>query len=156
MGQVLVLGLIGGSIYALFAIGVVLVHRGTGVLTFANGEVGTASLFVAAYLVDRSTPWWVAALVAVVFAAGLGAVFEFAVVRRMVDADPVTVAVATVGLGLLLLSIEIVRAGQSPKSLPGPFAGHGVHLAGVIVSPTQLIALVLAVLLAFGLQTFLR
>ena len=156
MGQVLVLGLIGGSIYALFALGVVLVHRGTGVLTFANGEVGTASLFVAAFLVDRDVPWVVAAAAALLFATLLGALFEFAVVRRMVDADPVTVAVATVGFGLLLLSIEIVRAGQSPKSLPGPFTGNGLHIAGVIVSPTQLIALVLALLLAFGLQTFLR
>src|SRR3954468_16340764 len=97
MGQVLVLGLINGGIYALFALGVVLVHRGTGVLTFANGEVGTASLFVAAFLVDRDFPWAVAAAAALVFALVLGALFEFAVVRRTVDADPVTVAVATVG-----------------------------------------------------------
>jgi branched-subunit amino acid ABC-type transport system permease component len=48
MGQVVVLGLISGGIYALFALGVVMVHRGTGVLTFANGEVGTAGLFLAA------------------------------------------------------------------------------------------------------------
>ena len=40
MGQVLILGLIAGGISALFAVGVVLVYRGTGVLTFAGGEIG--------------------------------------------------------------------------------------------------------------------
>ena len=51
MGQLIVLGLISGAIYALFALGVVLVYRGTGVLTFAQGEIGTGALSFAAFLV---------------------------------------------------------------------------------------------------------
>lgn len=156
MGQVLVLGLIAGGIYALFAVGVVLVYRGTGVLTFANGEVGTAALFLAAILVtDSGLPWFVGAAAAVVFAVALGALFEFLVVRRMRGADPTAVAVATVGLGLFLLALEFQIFGESPKSLAGPVEG-GFTLAGVIVTPTQVVALVLAVALAFGLQSALR
>ncbi len=156
MGQVLVLGLISGGIYALFALGVVMVFRGTGVLSFAQGEIGTAALFVAAYLVtDNNWPWWLGAAAALLAATAMGALFEFGVVRRMIGADPVAVAVATVGLVLLLLSVEIQLVGQSPKQLAGPFKG-GVEIAGVIVSPTQIIALTLAVLLGFGLQAALR
>jgi branched-chain amino acid transport system permease protein len=156
MGQVLVLGLIGGGIYALFAVGVVLVYRGTGVLTFANGEIGTAALFVAAILVtDLGLPWFVGAAAALAFAIGLGALFEFLVVRRMIGADPVSVAVATVGLGLFLLAVEFKIFGETPKQLAGP-VDAGVTIAGVIVTPTQLAALVLAVALAFGLQSALR
>lgn len=156
MGQVLVLGLISGGIYALFALSVVMVYRGTGVLSFAQGEIGTAALFVAAWLVtDKGYPWFVGALVALVLAAGLGALFEFVVVRRMLGSDPVSVAVATVGLGLLILSVEIQVVGQSPKSLAGPFKG-GTQIAGVVVSPTQMIALGLAIVLGLGLQAALR
>lgn len=156
MAQVLVLGLISGGIYALFAVGVVLVYRGTGVLTFANGEIGTASLFVAAALVtDRGMPWMVGAVAAVVFAFGLGALFELVIVRRMVGSEPVAVAVATVGLGLFLLALEFQLFGESPKSLRGPVEG-GVSVAGVIVTAAQVGALALAVLLAFGLQSALR
>jgi branched-chain amino acid transport system permease protein len=156
MAQVLVLGLIGGGIYALFAVGVVLVYRGTGVLTFANGEVGTAALFLAAVLVtDLGLPWIVGAVAALAFALALGALFEFLVVRRMIGADPVSVAVATVGLGLLILAVEFRIFGESPKQLAGPVDG-GVTIAGVIVTPTQILALLLAVALAFGLQSALR
>ena len=156
MGQVLVLCLISGGIYALFALGVVLVHRGTGVLTFANGEVGTAGLFLAAVLVsDLGLPWVVGALVAVAFAVLLGCLFEFLVVRRMQASDPVAIAVATVGLGLFLLAAEFQVFGESPKELAGPISG-GVTIAGVIVTPTQILGLVLAVTLGFGLQAALR
>jgi branched-subunit amino acid ABC-type transport system permease component len=156
MGQVLVLGLISGGIYALFALGVVLVHRGTGVLTFANGEVGTAGLFLAAVLVsDRGLPWVVGALAAIAFAVLLGCLFEYLVVRRMRASDPVAIAVATVGLGLFLLAGEFQIFGESPKELAGPVEG-GVTIVGVIVSPTQIIGLVLALALGFGLQAALR
>ncbi len=156
MGQVLVLGLISGGIYALFALGVVLVHRGTGVLTFANGEVGTAGLFLAAVLVsDLGLPWVVGAVVAIAFAVLLGCLFEYLVVRRMQASDPVAIAVATVGLGLFLLAAEFQVFGESPKELAGPISG-GVTIAGVIVTPTQIVGLVLAVALGFGLQAALR
>lgn len=157
MGQVLVLGLIGGGIYALFALGVVMVFRGTGVLSFAQGEIGTASLYLAAYLVvDQHLPWFVGALAALVFGTALGVLFEFAVVRRMIGTDPVSIAVATVGFLLLLGNLEIQYAGPTLTSLPGPFKGHTVMLAGVVVTWTQIAALVLAVALGFGLQAVLR
>ena len=156
MGQVLVLGLISGGIYSLFALGVVLIHRGTGVLTFANGEVGTAGLFLAALLVsDLGLPWVVGALVSIAFAVLLGCLFEYLVVRKMNASDPVAIAVATVGLALFLLAGEFQLFGESPKALDGPFSG-GVTIAGVIVTPTQIIGLVLAVALGFGLQAVLR
>ena len=156
MGQVIVLGLISGGIYALFALGVVMVHRGTGVLTFANGEVGTAGLFLAAVLVtDRGLPWIVGALAGIAFAVLLGCLFEWLVVRRMQASDPVAIAVATVGLGLFLLAAEFQLFGESPKALAGPVDG-GFTVAGVVVTPTQVFGLVLAVALGFGLQAVLR
>ncbi|HVE74934.1 MAG TPA: branched-chain amino acid ABC transporter permease [Mycobacteriales bacterium] len=156
MAQVLVLGLISGGIYALFALGVVLVHRGTGVLTFGNGEVGTAGLFLAAVLVtDRGVPWFVGAIAAIAFAIALACLFEVLVVRRMSGSDPVAIAVATVGLALFILASEFQIFGESPKALAGPVEG-GVEIAGIIVTPTQIIGLVLAVVIGFGLQSLLR
>jgi branched-chain amino acid transport system permease protein len=156
MGQVLVLGLINGGIYALFALGVVMVHRGTGVLTFANGEVGTAGLFIAAVLVDDAgLPWFVGALAAIAFAVALACLFEILVVRRMGVSDPVAVAVATVGLALFLLAGEFQVFGESPKELKAPVTG-GPTIFGVHVTPTQIAGLVLAVALGFGLQAVLR
>lgn len=156
MAQVLVIGLISGGIYALFALGVVLIHRGTGVLTFANGEIGTSALFLAALLVsDYGLPWIVGALAAVAFAVVAGCLFEVLVVRRMSGSEPVAIAVATVGLSLFLLASEFRLFGESPKALEGPVSG-GITIAGVIVTPTQVAGLILAVALGFGLQAALR
>ena len=156
MIQVLALGLVAAGIYAMFAVGIVLVHRGTKVLTFAGGEVGTASLYVAAFLVtDHGAPWWVGAVAAVAFAAALGAAFDFLLVRRQRDADPVVTSILTVGLAVTLLAVEFKQYGASPKLLAPPVHG-GVNVDGVIVSGTQITAIVVAALLGFGLQAALR
>jgi branched-chain amino acid transport system permease protein len=156
LAQVVVLGLIAAGIYALFAIGIVLVYRGTRVLTFAGGEVGTAALYVAAFLVsDHGAPWFVGAVAAVLVATLLGAAFEFFLVRRSVDADPVVTSILTVGLALTLLAVELKLYGASPETLDGPVSG-GLTVAGVVVSWTQVSALVVAAALGFGLQSVLR
>ena len=156
MGQVIVLGLIGGGIYALFALGVVMVFRGTGVLSFAQGEIGTAALYMAAFVVtDHHLPWAVGAAAALGFGTLLGIAFEFVIVRRMIGSDPVSVAVATVGFLLFLTTVEIQYAGPTIKSLRAP-STSGFELAGVQVTFTQVAALVLALALGFGLQAVLR
>jgi branched-chain amino acid transport system permease protein len=156
MLQVLIIGLISAGIYAMFAVGIVLVYRGTKVLTFAGGEVGTASLYVAAFLVtDQGAPWIVGAIAAVLTAAALGAAFEFFLVRRSVNADPVVTAILTVGLAVTLLATELKVFGGSPKALKPPVRG-GFEIDNVVVSPTQIAAIVTAALLGFGLQAVLR
>jgi branched-chain amino acid transport system permease protein len=153
---VLALGLIAAGIYALFAVGIVLVYRGTRVLTFAGGEVGTASLYVAAWVVtDHGAPWYVGALTAVAFGTALGAAFELLLVRRSVDADPVVTAILTAGLAVTLLAVELRVFGASPKTLGPPVRG-GLDVGGVIVSPTQIAAIVVAASVGFGLQGALR
>lgn len=157
MGQVLVLGLINAGIYAVFALGVVLVYRGTGVLTFAQGEIGTLGLYVAYVLVtEQHLPWLVGAAGALLVTTALGAAFELLLVRRMVAADPVSTAVLTVGLGLTILACEFFFFGASPRVLDPPFLAASFTVAGVVVTPTQVAALVVALALGFGLQAGLR
>ena len=156
MGQVLVLGLISGGIYALFALGVVLLHRGTGVLTFAGGEIGAAGALLAAVLVtEQGLPWAVGAVVSVAFGVLIGCLFQLLVVRSMAGADKVAVSVATVGLALFLLAVEIRIFGEDAQLLKDPVDG-GVMIAGIFVTWTQIGGLALAVVLGFGLQAVLR
>ncbi len=156
MAQVIVLGLIAGGIYALFAVGIVMVYRGSGVLNFAQGEIGTAALFVAAMVVTHAgLPWAVGAIAALVFAIAMGAGFEFLVVRRMLSSDPVSTAVASVGLTLTIISAEFLLFGETGEKLANPFNG-GAEIAGVIVYPHQVLAVVVALAVGFGLQSLLR
>ena len=157
MGEVLVLGLISGGIYGLLAVGIVLVYRGSGALNFAQGEIGTLGLYVAAFLVtENDMPWMVGALAALVVAAAVGAGFERLVVRRMVDASRLSVAVATVGLLSFLIAVEFKVFTGSPRTLRGPIEGVGIQIFGVFVSPTQLLALLVTVAVGVGLAALLK
>jgi branched-chain amino acid transport system permease protein len=157
MGQVLVFGLVDGTILALLAVGIVLVYRGSGAINFAQGEIGTFSLFVAWFVsVDHGLPWIVGAALAVLTAVVIGVGFEWFIVRHMLKAERVSVTVATVGLLSLLVSIELQLFSASPRQWPAPIGGLGVRIFGVYVSPTQMIALVLTGALAAGLAVLLK
>ena len=159
MGQVLVLGLIAGGIYALFALGVVLVYRGTGVLTFAQGEIGTVASVRrrARGRPHGGMPWWLGALAALAFAGrDRRAASSSSFVRRMMSADPVTTAVATVGLTLFLLSGEFMLFGESPREAARPRSARHRAVRRAWSAPHQVLALLVAVALGFGLQAVLR
>jgi len=157
MAQVLVIGLVEGTLFGLLAVGITLIHRGTGAINFALGEVGTFGLYVAWWLtVDQGMPWIVGATGAVATAVALSLAFERLVVRPMRVRNPLAVSVATVGLLTALLSFEFQRFGESPREVPVPIHGLGVRVAGVNVSPTQLLSLLVVAAIAIGLGQFLR
>jgi branched-chain amino acid transport system permease protein len=156
-GQNLVLGLVEGGIYGLLAVGIVLVYRGSRVLNFAQGELGTVALIVAWYLTtDRGLPWIVGAVAGVLAATAVGLGFERLIVRPMAESSRISVAVATVGLLLFLLAFGFRVFGESPRTVRAPIAGLGVHVAGVIVSPTQLLSLVVTLAVGAGLALLLQ
>ena len=153
----LVLGVVYGGIYGLIAVGLVLVYRGTRVINFAQGEIGTFSLYIAWWVTtEQHAPWWLGALAAILTATAIGVLFERLVVRRMVDATRLSVAVATVGLALLLLALELKWWGLSPRSVRAPVGGIGWKVAGVYVTPTQAISLAVVLAAGLGLAALLR
>ena len=156
-GQNLVLGIVEGGIYGLLAVGIVLVYRGSRVLNFAQGELGTVSLIVAWYLsTDLGLPWIVGAVAGVAAATAVGLAFERLVVRKMADSSRISVAVATVGLLLFLLALGFRLLGESPRTVAAPIGGAGLDLAGVIVSPTQLLSLAVTIGIGVALAVLLR
>ena len=88
MGQTLVSGLANGGIYALLAVGIVLVYKGSRVLNFAQGEIGTFGLFLTWWMTDQQhLPWIAGAGAAMAAGAIIGVGFERLVVRPMGEAS---------------------------------------------------------------------
>ena len=156
-GTNLVLGLVYGEIYGLLAIGIVLVYRGSRVLNFAQGEIGTTGLFAAWFLcTEQGLPWIVGAAGAIAVSTGIGLGFERLIVRPMGSSSRLAVAVATVGLSLFLFGAGTRLNGPTPRSVPPVIRGKGFSIAHVFVSPTQLVALVVGVAAVFALTLLLR
>ncbi len=157
MAQAIVLGLLTGSIYGLFALGVVLVYRGSGALNFAQGEIGTAALYAAWWIsTERGMAWPIGAIAGIGFAVLIGLAFERLIVRRMVGAGRVAVTIATVGLLSFLVAGEFQLLSATPRSLRAPIGGIGIEIFGAFVSPTQMIGLGVTTLLAVALALFLK
>jgi branched-chain amino acid transport system permease protein len=155
--QPIVLGLIAGSIYALIAAGITLVYKASRVLNFAQAEVGTLTLYATYWVtVHEHQPWILGALTSVTAASLIGLLFERVIIRPMLTAPRVTVAVATIGLFSLMVAIEAQFFAGSIYLVPAPIAHGGTTIAGVYVNSSQWLALGVVAVIAAGLAAFLR
>jgi branched-chain amino acid transport system permease protein len=155
--QPIILGLIAGSIYALIALGITLVYKASRVLNFAQAEVGTLSLYATWWVtVKHHQPWIVGAVASIAVATAIGLVFERAVIRRMLTASRVTLAVATIGLFSLMVAVELAFFAGTIYIVPPPLRSGGVTIAGVYVNATQWLALGVVAVVAMALAAFLR
>jgi branched-subunit amino acid ABC-type transport system permease component len=139
-------GLFVGLVYGLLALGLVVVYRGSRVINFAHGEIGMISAFVYTELragrhglADHGIV--VPLLVAVALGAGLAALIELVVARPLRDAPPVRAMVATFGIGSLLILYSLDRWGVSARAATPLVAGDGIRVAGLTISPSQLLIL---------------
>ena len=157
MGQSLVVGLIAGSVYGLYALGLVLVYKGSGVLNFAQAELGTFALFVCQVIVtEHHEPYVVGAAAAIGLAVAIGVAFERLAVWPLRAAPRITVAVATIAMLSAFVAVELKLFGAGPRLLDAPLSGSGFHVLGVVVTPTQVLSLFLVLVIGLALAAFLR
>jgi branched-chain amino acid transport system permease protein len=162
-----IIGLGLGGIFALAALGIVLIYRATGVLNFAHGAMGMFSTFVAwqvfyGWVHPGWMPGWAltatAILVGLAFAVVLGLVLELAVFQWVRTRPPVTKAVITIGVLLALQSAASLIWKNNQYHLPIYIAPQTwtFQLAGVPIGANYLVIVIVALGLAFGLAAFLK
>src|SRR3954454_19372123 len=98
--QFLIIGLGAGATYALFAQGAVLIYRGSGLVNFAQGAIGTLAAYVAFVDLVSKRGWPPAAAVVVATIVGglVGLVFQVGILRALRRAAPIVRVIATIGL----------------------------------------------------------
>src|SRR5207247_1863747 len=101
--QYVLTGLSAGSLYALVALGVVLIYRSTRALNFAHGEIATLGTFVAFALVSHGYPFAVAFPAAVAVGAAVAVLFYFGVLvpAQRQGANLLGQVILTLGLALI-------------------------------------------------------
>jgi branched-chain amino acid transport system permease protein len=156
----IVLGLALGSVYALSGVGVVVLYQATGVLNLAFGAIGAAGALIAYYLVNHTSwPHWLAYLACVVFGAAVNVVYGVLLGPAFARRDPLVKMMGTLALALILLGVMAWRApagGAFVRVLQLPTSTRTYGLFGAVVTLTQVIALVFAIVLTIGTTAFLR
>ena len=150
-----VVGIFAGAAYALLAVGFVLIYRGTRIFNLAQGEMGAAGLYVAWALLGR-VPVFLACVVGVIVAAFVGLVMERTLVRRLANRTPLAALAAMLGAGLTLAYAEAFIWGVNIKTFPQPFGDWSVRIAGVTLTSSRVVSLIIAAAVAAGLVVFLK
>ena len=128
-------GLSAGALYALVALGIVLIYRSTRVLNFAHGDVATLSTFVAFTLLSDNYSFPVALAGALLAGAAVGIGFYFSVLARAQreGANLLGMVALTLGLALILQGVTVYIWGAEPVSLPFPISSTKTYRIGSVV-----------------------
>ena len=146
--QLILSGLIVGSIYGLVALGFVLIFKATNVVNFSQGELMMLGAYFCYYLVTgHRVPFVPAFIITLFFSAALGMLIEILVLRPLIGESVFSVIMVTVGLSTLLRSIVGLIWGHDQYLFPSPFSSETYHFVDVVILPVELTT----VLAALGL-----
>ena len=136
--QILVSGVVTGGIYALIAIGFVIVYKATGVINFATGELMMLGAFFAWTAMSAlGLPFAAALVLAALGAAGVGALVERVVLRPMLGQRPISIIMVTIGLSSVFKGLAQIAWGGEYRSFPPIFPRAPVVLGSVILPSRQ-------------------
>jgi branched-chain amino acid transport system permease protein len=133
--QQIVSGLASGGIYALLALALVIIHRSTGVINFAQGEMATLATYIAwALITEHGWRYWPAFVgtLALSFVGGVG--IHRIVIRPVERGNVLRIVIVTIGLLVAINGFVIWKWGGEPKQLQSPFGTNTYDVGGVIVS----------------------
>lgn len=139
LSPVLIAGVKFGAIYALAALGLVVVHKATKTVNFAHGAFAMLGAF-ASFLIVVKWQWtyWAAYLLIPAAIGLVAAAIEFLILRRLRRADLFTVVIATVFLGIALGEGFRLTYNTELLAVPTPFSGAPFVIGGVYVTESTL------------------
>lgn len=140
----LLLGLGAGAVYASLALGLVAVHRVSGVVNFAHGAMASVATYVFVDLRGRlsSGP---AFAVALLVAAALGLIAHALVFGPLRAAPALSRVVASVGVMITLQAAIVLRFGSANRSVAPVLPAQPTHLLGLDVPRDRLLLAAFAV-----------
>lgn len=158
LAQYTIGGLAAGSLYALVALGIVLLYRSSRILNFAHGDLATFATFVAFTLITTfRLPFGVAALGSLVSAAIIGASIYFLVLRPARESTLLGMIVITLGLALVLNGAVVQLWGNETRVFPFPLSDTKVYrLGNLVVSQISLGSFLVGLVLMAGLYVLVQ
>lgn len=145
--EVVLGGLMTGVMYSMVALGFVLIFKASGVFNFAQGVM---VLFAALTLVgqmERGVPVWLALLTTIAIMILLAYGIERLMLRHLVNQEPFTLLMATIGLSFLLEGTGELVWGSNVKKLDIGIPDATFEAGGMLLNQFELIAALIAAVL---------
>lgn len=146
--QLLFTGLGIGAIYALVALGFVLLIRAAGVVNFGQGEFAMLGAYLLVIFFNLlALPYWVAILLSIVIMAGFGVIFAGATYWPLRNRGGLPVIISTIGASIFLENMVLVLYGPAAEQVDGVFDAPGIQVGPVFMDSQYLTIMVVATLL---------
>ena len=150
--EVLIGGLLAGVMYALVAIGFVLIYKASGIFNFAQGAMVLFSALTFVSLLERGVPFWLAFAISLAAMVLLAVAVERVVLRPLVNRPPITLFMATLGLSYVIEGFAQALWGAQVHGLELGISDEPLELGGMLLSQFDIFAAVTAAVLVLALS----
>jgi branched-chain amino acid transport system permease protein len=158
--EVLIGGLLSGVMYALVALGFVLIYKASGVLNFAQGPMVYLAALSVVGCMEKGAPLWLAILLAFLIMTLFGIATEKFVLRKLVNQPPISLFMATIGLAFFIEGLAPMVFGSDPRGLDLGIVDEPIAAIldawGIVISKFDLVAAGVAGLLVTTLALFFQ
>jgi branched-chain amino acid transport system permease protein len=155
--QLLVNGLVVGTLYGVVAMSFVLIYKATQVVNFAQGELLLVGAWVCwALLTKYQVPFWLGMPITLVFMFVFGILLQLIVLRPMIGEPIISVIMVTIALSTILQALMKWMFGVNPQPFPRVFATTTVSFAGLQLQTVYVLSLVVSVAMMAGMAWFFQ
>ena len=155
--QLVINGVVVGSVYALVALGFVIIFKSTSVVNFAQGEFLLLGAYISLAVVGQtSMPFWVAVVVTLLFSVALGMLIERLILRPMIGEPVISVIMVTLGLSSILKAVVQGIWGTDTRPFPEIFPSTPVQIGPLPVSQGYIYSVVCVTILLLLFTLFFK
>jgi len=130
--QYIVNGLMNGGLYALLAVGIVLVYKSTAVFNFAMGQMLMLGAFFLWSFTNLGLPIWVSIILCLVCGALMGLLIERFTMRPLIGQPLISAVLATLALSYILDALSKLVWGAASESLPKFLPGESIKVGNIV------------------------
>lgn len=158
MGQIIINGLMNGFVYALVAVGLTLTWGVMDIVNFAHGEMLLWGMYAAFWiwcLVGLDPVLSLPVVMLLIFA--MGVLLYLLVIRRVLNAPPLTALLATFGLSMVLKNLTQFFWTANYKNITNPLVGSAsFNIGGIYIRHDYILAAAGSLLLTFAVIWFMN
>jgi len=149
-------GLVNGAIYALIALGFMIIYSATGVINFAQGEFVMLGAMITAWLSGRGWPLAPMIVVALAGATLVGVLTERLALRPARTTNPLILIIITIGVSILIKGLAMFAWGKEPLPVRPFLSPAPLHLLGATLPRQGLLVLAVSTLAFVATESFFR
>jgi branched-chain amino acid transport system permease protein len=155
--QLLVNGVVIGTLYGVVAMSFVLIYKATQVVNFAQGELLLIGAWVCWWLLTKyHVPFWIGMPITLVFMFIFGILFQMVFLRPMIGEPIISVIMVTIALSTVLQAAMKWIFGVNLQPFPDIFESRIVTILGIQIQTVYVLSLVVSLAMMAGMAWFFR